>query len=94
MNFPGLPPASVGNDELDRRPFLHCQFASQCDGIGRGIKQKSPVLRAQEIFEIERSPSLASYPHFAVHQSPDRQLARIAAPVQFSPVNDQTNPGA
>jgi hypothetical protein len=91
MNFPRLTPRAIGNDELNRRSFLHHQRLVQFHRIIRGIKQKRPIPRGQEIFQVESFSSFTAYPHFAVDQCSYREQTGIAVARKFSMMNDQTN---
>src|SRR5713226_2604412 len=66
MNFARLPPGSVGNNQLNRRPFSRHKFMIQFHGIDGGVKQKSPIPIGQEISQVERFSCFSPYPHLAI----------------------------
>ena len=93
LNFARLAPASIGDDELNRRPVLRHELAVQFHGIGGRVKQKSPIPMGQEIAQVEGFSGFPSHPHLAVHERFQREPARVAAALQLVDVEDETNFG-
>ena len=93
LNFARLSPASVGNDELNRRSVSRHKFMIQFHGVDGGVKQKSPIPRGQEIAQIEGFSCRPAHPHLAVHERSQGEPAGVAAALQLVDVNDETNPG-